>query len=187
MCVVCSGEGEYHMHIMRCGVRAAIVCDVQLIGRLSLVVVPCVAAVGAATPLWLMRLHKTGDTRKLINVNVPRLRLFISVKPNRAFDNRLEPEYSRNNEHAIERGAEGTKKRQSFNSLLGRKLLLDLCFRIAFCDPSTLHKLTVGRFFVTLYLYQQKLRNEFRWNLVFRIFAYSWVNLVMAVISTALP
>lgn len=39
------------MHIMRCGVRAAIVCDVQLIGRLSLVVVPCVAAVGAATLL----------------------------------------------------------------------------------------------------------------------------------------
>jgi len=96
--------GGYHMHIMCCGVRAAIVCDVQLIGRLSLVVVPCVAAVGAATPLWLMRLHKTGDTRKLINVNVPRLRLFISVKPNRAFDNRLEPEYSRNNEHAIESG-----------------------------------------------------------------------------------
>lgn len=51
VCVVCSWEGEYHMHIMRCGVRAAIVCDVQLIGRLSLVVVPCVAAVGAATPL----------------------------------------------------------------------------------------------------------------------------------------
>jgi hypothetical protein len=44
-------DGGYHMHIMRCGVRAAIVCDVQLIGRLSLVVVPCVAAVGAATPL----------------------------------------------------------------------------------------------------------------------------------------
>lgn len=43
--------GRYHMHIMCCGVRAAIVCDVQLIGRLSLVVVPCVAAVGAATPL----------------------------------------------------------------------------------------------------------------------------------------
>lgn len=51
VCVVRSREGEYHMHIMRCGVRAAIVCDVQLIGRLSLVVVPCVAAVGAATPL----------------------------------------------------------------------------------------------------------------------------------------
>ena len=69
-----------------------------------------------------MRLHKTGDTRKLINVNVPRLRLFISVKPNRAFDNRLEPEYSRNNEHAIESGGEkkgrGFKEeRQSFNSL----------------------------------------------------------------------
>lgn len=102
------GVGGYHMHIMCCGVRAAIVCDVQLIGRLSLVVVPCVAAVGAATPLWLMRLHKTGDTWKLINVNVPWLRLFISVKPNRAFDNRLEPEYSRNNEHAIESG--GRKK-----------------------------------------------------------------------------
>ena len=62
-----------------------------------------------------MRLHKTGDTRKLINVNVPRLRLFISVKPNRAFDNRLEPEYSRNNEHAIENGGRevggGSKKR----------------------------------------------------------------------------
>lgn len=70
-----------------------------------------------------MRLHKTGDTRKLINVNVPRLRLFISVKPNRAFDNRLEPEYSRNNEHAIESGGgEGGRRgikeeRQSFNSL----------------------------------------------------------------------
>lgn len=108
-------EGRYHMHIMCCGVRAAIVCDVQLIGRLSLVVVPCVAAVGAATPLWLMRLHKTGDTRKLINVNVPWLRLFISVKPNRAFDNRLEPEYSRNNEHAIESGAEkkGVQRRET--------------------------------------------------------------------------
>jgi hypothetical protein len=51
VCVVCCGRGGYHMHIMRCGVRAAIVCDVQLIGRLSLVVVPCVAAVGAANPL----------------------------------------------------------------------------------------------------------------------------------------
>jgi hypothetical protein len=50
--MLCEGEEwGYHMYIMRCGVRAAIVCDVQLIGRLSLVVVPCVAAVGAATPL----------------------------------------------------------------------------------------------------------------------------------------
>ena len=49
-----------------------------------------------------MRLEQTGDTRKLINVNVPRL--FISVRPNRAFDNRLGPAYSRNNEHAIEKG-----------------------------------------------------------------------------------
>jgi hypothetical protein len=62
-----------------------------------------------------MRLHKTGDTRKLINVIVHRLRLFISVKPNRAFDNRLEPEYSRNNEHAIERGGGGSKKSDSLS------------------------------------------------------------------------
>jgi hypothetical protein len=63
-----------------------------------------------------MRLHKTGDTRKLINVNVPRFRLFISVKPNRAFDNRLEPEYSRNNEHAIvRRGRMGSKKSDSLS------------------------------------------------------------------------
>jgi len=45
--------GVYHMHIMCCGVRAAIVCDVRLIGRLSLVLVPCVAAVGAATPVMI--------------------------------------------------------------------------------------------------------------------------------------